>query len=255
MMLQGGLGGKATSGGYHQFLRVYLADDDLKVFEEAFAERGNARFREAMEAFWAASLLGPGKKGNARMKAVAAGWALLSPDERMKWDDIARSTIGPQPPPAAKRSRGMDLLAGGGSPALARTNRRKGVETNYAVLKAAEFFVALRRDALRPFRGGHFRPVLEALGTKGVFKEMKRPPPGDPQTRHSGEREETHATAIFWEEGHGPTWSELARLQDVAMTPPINLAGLATNTGRIWAQRLQKLFVQDGKVLISNFSP
>ena len=54
-----------------------------------------------------------------------------------------------------KRSRSMASLTGEGSPALARQSRRKGFETNYAALKAAAYFVGLRKDALGPFRGRH----------------------------------------------------------------------------------------------------
>ena len=82
LLEQGGAGGSTTSGGYHQFGKVYLGEDDLKGFEKEFSERGDARFREAMAAFWASKDLGAGKRNNLRMSAVAAGWALLSQDEK-----------------------------------------------------------------------------------------------------------------------------------------------------------------------------
>ena len=149
-----------------------------------------------------------------------------------------------------KRSLSMASLTGEGSPALSKKARRKGFESNFAVLKSAEFFVNLRSDALRPFRGRHFEPKLEVDKSPGTFKTMKRSEPTDRATRGGEQREETHADAIFWEEGHGPTLSELARLEEVAMTPPIILAGQATGVGRTYAQQLQKLFVQNKEVLI-----
>lgn len=131
---------------------------------------------------------------------------------------------------------------GEGSPALAKKSRRKGYATNYATLKAAEWFVNLRRDALRRFRGKHFEPKLAVDKNPGMFKTMKRSAPTDRETRGGEQREKTHADATFWEEGHGPTLSELARLEEVAPTPPIDLAGLATSVGRSTAQKPQKIY-------------
>ncbi|KAJ1495087.1 hypothetical protein T484DRAFT_1876720 [Baffinella frigidus] len=92
---------------------------------------------------------------------------------------------------------------GEGSPALAKKSRRKGYATNYATLKAAEWFVNLRRDALRRFRGKHFEPKLAVDKNPGMFKTMKRSAPTDRETRGGEQREKTHADATFWEEGHG----------------------------------------------------
>jgi hypothetical protein len=143
----------------------------------------------------------------------------------------------------------MSSLPEGGSPALSKKGRRKGYESAYATLKAAEFFVDMRRDALGSFRHGKFTPKLAVPKKQGVFKDMKHPPPSDATTRQAGApREESRADGVFWEKGFGPTWAELDRLEKLARTPPIELAGEACNTGRDYAQNLQRIFVETKEV-------